>query len=184
MVAVPRIETERLVLRRVTREDLAEWTRLTFADPEVMKYHNPSPLDPRDRASKTLAWYEENWSKLGFGGLLITRTSDGTILGDCYLGPANEAGEIELGYSIARDHWGLGIATEASGAMVRFGFESAGLERIAGFAMPVNIGSWRVLEKTGFVYEREDHLFGLDVLCYAIGAEEYTPDESPYRVSM
>ena len=180
---VPRIETQRLILQRFIPEDLAEWTRLTFADPEVMKYHNPSSLAPGDRAVKTLAWHERNWSSLGFGGLLITRSSDAAILGDCYLGPADEADEIELGYAVARDHWGEGIATEASKALVRYGFETAGLDRIAGFAMPVNVASWRVLEKVGFEYERDDHLFGLDVRCYAIHTAEFRPDDSLYRVS-
>lgn len=178
-----RIETERLLLRRITESDLDDWTLLTFADPEVMKYHNASSLAPEDRATRTLAWHEQNWSRLGYGGLLITDKTDGGLLGDCYLGPADEADEIELGYSVGSQHWGRGIATEASKAMVRLGFERAGLERIAGFAMPANVGSWRVLEKVGFVYERDDHLFGLDVRCYAIESENNSPGESFYRVS-
>lgn len=179
---VPRIETERLLLRQVTESDLDEWTLLTFADPEVMRYHSPSSLAPEERAAKTLAWYEQNWFRHGYGGLLITDKADGVPFGDCYLGPADEAGEIELGYSIGSEHWGRGVATEASKAMVRFGFERAGLERIAGFAMPVNVGSWRVLEKAGFGYERDDHLFGLDVRCYAIDADDYSSDDAFYRV--
>jgi ribosomal-protein-alanine N-acetyltransferase len=174
------IETERLLLRRITEVDVNEWTRLTFADPDVMRYHNPSSLSPEERAARTLAWYKANWSTLGYGGLLITDKSDGAVFGDCYLGPADEAGEIELGYSIGSEYWGRGIATEASKAMVRFGFETAGLSRVAGYAMPVNIGSWRVLEKVGFAYERDDHLFGLDVRCYAIEASGFAPDGSPY----
>lgn len=179
---LPRIETERLLLRPITEDDLGVWTRLVWGDPEVMKYHNASPLTPEERAARTLAWHARNWSELGCGGLLIIDKRTETVFGDCYLGPADEAGEIELGYSIGQDYWGRGIATEASKAMVRFGFERAGLERIAGFAMPVNVGSWRVLEKAGFTYERDDFLFSLDVRCFAIEVDEYEPDDSFYRV--
>ncbi|MBW2471935.1 MAG: GNAT family N-acetyltransferase [Deltaproteobacteria bacterium] len=183
MVTVtPIIVTQRLALTPMTHDDLAEWTRIVFADPDVMRYHNKSSLPAEERAARNLAWHNRNWSELGFGGLMITDRADGALLGDVYLGPADEAGEIELGYSVGREFWGRGIATEASRAMVRYGFENRGLNRIAGFVAPVNVGSWRVLEKCGFVFEREDHLFGLDVHCYAIEATSYEPDGSVYHV--
>lgn len=180
--AVPTIETARLLLTPMTRDELNEWTRLVFADPDVMRYHNKSSLPPDERAAKNLARHNANWSERGFGGLVIRDRTDGTLLGDVYLGPADEAGDIELGYSVGKEFWGRGIATEASRAMVRFGFEVSGLSRIAGFVIPANVGSWRVLEKCGFVFERKDHLFGLDVHCYAIEVSGYEPDGSVYRV--
>lgn len=59
----------------------------------------------------------------------------------------------ELGYTFHRAHWGKGYATEAVGQLLKLGFGTLGLERISATCHPDNIGSIRVLEKSGFTYE-------------------------------
>lgn len=58
----------------------------------------------------------------------------------------------ELGYWLARAHWGKGLMTEAAYAAVRFGFETLGLHKITVGCFPDNPGSRRVIEKLGFRY--------------------------------
>jgi RimJ/RimL family protein N-acetyltransferase len=64
--------------------------------------------------------------------------------------PAADGRSAELGYYVARDHWGRGIATEAALAIVRFGFESLGYLKLTSGYYTDNAASGRVLAKLGF----------------------------------
>jgi RimJ/RimL family protein N-acetyltransferase len=180
-VTVPEIETTRLLLRQATIEDLNEWARLTFSDPEVVRYMPKRDMTPRERAERAYNMYNRNWSRHGYGGWLVTDKADGQLLGDCTF-DAEETDEVELGYSFAKAYWGKGIATEAARAAVRFGFENAKLSRIVAVVVPENTASWRVLEKIGFVYEKQAHFYGVDVVYYAITSEQFQPGDAFYRV--
>lgn len=59
----------------------------------------------------------------------------------------------ELGFFISREYWNKGFATEACQALMEFGFIFLGLERIHGRCMAKNIGSKRVMEKSGLIVE-------------------------------
>jgi [ribosomal protein S5]-alanine N-acetyltransferase len=69
-------------------------------------------------------------------------------------------GHAEVGYEIARRHWGRGFAPEAVAAILRYGFTVLGLHRIEAGVLPENDASVRVLQKLGFVEEgtRRDYL--------------------------
>lgn len=75
---------------------------------------------------------------------------------------------MELLYGLARDYWGRGIITQAAKASVSFGFETANLNRIIALVLPENQASKRVIEKAGFDYEKQIHIFSLDVLYYSL----------------
>ena len=67
--------------------------------------------------------------------------------------------EVHVGYKLARSHWGLGYATEAAQAWVRYGFDQLNLIRILAFVHPQNAASIRVIQKLQFklsTYKRED----------------------------
>ncbi|MCC9175719.1 GNAT family N-acetyltransferase [Arthrobacter sp. zg-Y179] len=69
----------------------------------------------------------------------------------------------ELGYTLARDVWGLGLATEAAALLLGHAFGPMGLMRVEATCHPENAGSVRVLEKNGFAFEgrlREHRLVG------------------------
>ena len=59
----------------------------------------------------------------------------------------------ELGYSLAPELWGQGLATEAVGSVVDYAFETLRLHKIYGYAAEPNIGSHRVMEKIGMTLE-------------------------------
>ena len=177
---VPRIETDRLLLREAMPEDLDEWAIITFADPDVIRYMPKRDMTPRERAERAMGVFNENWSKYSYGGWLVVDKTTGQILGECNLD--TEVGEVELGYSFAKKYWGKGYATEASRAAVRFAFERTDLDRIMAVVVPENTASWKVLEKIGFVYEREDHFYDLDVVYYAIRRDQFHPGNYFYRV--
>ena len=58
---------------------------------------------------------------------------------------------VEVGWRLAREHWGHGYATEAAREALRFGFEEVGLEEIVSFTVPQNVRSRRVMERIGLI---------------------------------
>ena len=106
--AVPEIETDRFLLRQIKLDDLDEWTRLKYADQEVMRYMPRRNVAPRDRAEQAFSFFNSIWDQHDYGAWLVTDQSTGQIFGDCYLEPETESGsgEIELGYTIGSAFWG------------------------------------------------------------------------------
>ena len=76
------------------------------------------------------------------------------IAGDC---PHGENRSAELGYYVARPHWGQGIATEAARAVVRLGLDSMGCTTLTSRYHADNPASGRVLEKLGFRFIGRSH---------------------------
>lgn len=116
------------------------------------------------------------------GGWVITDKVDSQLIGSCEIEYLDETDEYELGYALGKAYWGKGIATEAARATLRFGFESAHLERIIAVVVPVNKASWRVLEHIGFVYEKNARYYDLEVVYYAITHNQFQHDGSFHRV--
>jgi RimJ/RimL family protein N-acetyltransferase len=84
--------------------------------------------------------------------------------------------EIEEAYLLDRACWGQGLASEAAGAALRYGFETLGLPRIVGVALPANGASCRVLEKIGLRFERPARYYDLDVAYYGLNRADWRPD--------
>jgi RimJ/RimL family protein N-acetyltransferase len=146
------LETERLILRRITSDDLDDLTALD-ADPAVMRYINGGLPTPReemlvDYLPFWLAYYERG-DAWGFWAAIERET--GRFIGWFHLRPlATDApDEPELGYRLIRDAWGRGLATEGSRALVDRAFGELGARRVHASAMKVNTGSWRVMENVG-----------------------------------
>jgi len=178
---VPEIETERLLLRQVTPDDLDEFGQRIFADLDVIRYMPKRDMTPRERAERAYNVFNENWLNHGVGGWLITDKEDSQLIGECNF-DTEEVSGIELGYTLAKAYWGKGIATEAVRAAVRFGFENAKFDRIVAVVVPENTASWKVLERIGFIYEKNAHAYGFDLMYYALSRDQYQPDDSFYLV--
>jgi RimJ/RimL family protein N-acetyltransferase len=151
------LETERLILRRFTPDDLDDLVALD-ADPAVMRYINGGRPTPRDEMRDDylpfwLAYYDRG-DAWGFWAA-IERES-GAFLGWFHLRPGAEDSpdSPELGYRLVRDVWGKGYGTEGSRALIRKAFEELGARRVYATTMKVNEASWRVMEKAGLRYVR------------------------------
>jgi ribosomal-protein-alanine N-acetyltransferase len=84
----------------------------------------------------------------------IAPGADAKMLGDCGFNHFDFRNDVAvIGYVISRPYWGRGIATRAVGAMLRWGFEQLGLNRIEATINPDNARSIRVAEKLGFTRE-------------------------------
>ncbi|HYE66345.1 MAG TPA: GNAT family N-acetyltransferase [Pyrinomonadaceae bacterium] len=176
---MPEIETARLRLRGFTQDDLDDLL-LIRSDPEVMRYIGTGAPATREQTQARINNHLAQWEQHGFGQWAVVHKGHGKLIGWCGLGFLERTPEVEIGYGFDKPYWGMGIASEAAAATLRYGFERLQLESIVAVAMPENIGSWRVMEKLGMKYVKRAHYYETDVLYYAISREEYRPGESPY----
>lgn len=149
MSVVPELRTERLLLRRWRDADRAPFAALN-ADPEVMA-HLLHPLS-REESDAFVDRIETQWDEHGWSLWAVEVPGEAPFIGYVGLWPApflDRDPPIEIGWRLARAHWGHGYATEASLAVLRHAFREVGLERIHSFTVPQNERSWRVMERIG-----------------------------------
>lgn len=144
--------TERLLLRGFRDEDRDAFAALN-ADPEVMLWLQ----GPQERA-RSDAFVDRilrRWTERGWGLWALERTDTGEFIGYTGLWPAEFEAPftpaVEVGWRLARAHWGQGFASEAAREALRFGFEDVGLAEIVSFTAVGNERSWRVMERIGLV---------------------------------
>ena len=175
---IPEVRTARLLLRGIRPEDVDDYHRALFADPEVMRYLPGGVPLPRERLDGVVERTHDHWQRHGYGVWVVCDLIGGEVMGQCGLRSVEEAGETEVLYALARATWGRGLATEAARAALAFGFERTGLQRIVAYAVPDNVASRRVIEKLGMRFERAERMWGLDLVRYAIGRDEWESGRS------
>jgi RimJ/RimL family protein N-acetyltransferase len=161
------IDTCRLCLRVFELADLDVLAKIN-SDPEVMRHTGNGNTVSREETEKRLHAYLEHWRQHGFGLRAAIHKSDYRFVGFCGLQFVAGTQEIEIGFRLARQYWGQGLATEAARAVLRHGLQVLGLRRIIGLAHPANRASQRVLEKNGLKLEKNAYYYGHLVRCYAI----------------
>ena len=164
------LDTLRLRLRPFTLHDHEAHASI-YSDPAVMQYMPRGPLTlaaARQASFAVLRQFMAHWDRHAFGVWAITEKTTGTLLGQCGLRFLPELQEVEVLYLLARAHWGQGLASEAAGAALAYGFDQANLERIIALTKPENTASRRVMEKLGMQYEKPLRIFNLEAVYYAI----------------
>ena len=133
----------------------------------------PHPYQEKHAREFLASAAKENELRLG-----IRLRSNGRLCGGMGLHPDAAHKRAELGYWIGVPYWGNGYATEAAKAVVRHGFQYAGLNRIFAAHFKHNVASGNVLRKVGMKYEgcMREHIFKLgefvDLELYAILRDE------------
>ena len=174
----PRLETERLVLRKMTLDD-AGAVFAYASDPEVTRYvpweTHRSVEDSRAFLALTERKYEGGEPDWG-----MVYKGDGRFVGACgFVGWSREHARAEMGYVLNRRYRGRGLVPEAVRAMIAFGFEKMDLNRVEARCVAENAASARVLEKAGMTHEgtlrQREFLKGAyrDMKLYAILRSEY-----------
>jgi RimJ/RimL family protein N-acetyltransferase len=152
-----RLETERLILRRWKSTDGEPYAKLN-ADPAVMEFLTKRLS--REESDAMIARMEAHFSEHGFGLWAVEIKATGEFIGFTGLSrPAFEAHFtpcVEVGWRLARAHWGHGFATEAARSALAFGFEVSGLEEIVSFTVPANKRSIRVMERLEMTRDLKD----------------------------
>lgn len=162
------IETHRLILRELTLDDVEDLAQI-YADPVVMKYY-PNPIS-RQETKYQITRMINGYQQRGWGLWATIHKADRKFIGRCGLIPQLVAGdpEVEIGYMLAKDYWGQGLATEAACASRDYGFRM-GCERLISLIAPGNIASQKVAIKTGLCYVKDTIFLGRTVQIYAIAA--------------
>jgi [ribosomal protein S5]-alanine N-acetyltransferase len=160
-------ESDRLLFRLFTMEDAELVYRLNL-DPEVTRFTH-DPVSTIERAGEILErTILPQYALYNHGRWAVHLKQDLIFIGWCGLKYRAELKEIDLGYRFMKEFWGMGYATEAAFASVRYGFEKLGLQRIVGRAEPANIASVKVLEKCGMHYIGQEIVDGHEALTYEI----------------
>ena len=148
------IETERLLLRPLTLEDVDDLYQV-LGDAETMRFY-PAPFD-RDGVVRWVVRNLERYEADGFGLLGVQERATGAFLGDCGPTIQHVDGEphVELGWHTRRDRWGEGIATEGGSACRDWCWASLDVDHVVSLIRPENRRSWRVAERLGMRVWRE-----------------------------
>lgn len=154
---IPRLETERLILREWRADDREPFAAMN-ADPRVVE-HLSRALD-RAESDAFIERIEARWAADGHGLWAVERRADGRFIGFTGLTPPTfEAAFtpcVEIGWRLAPDAWGAGYATEGARAALAFGFERLGLDEIVSFTVPDNVRSRAVMERIGLTRDPAD----------------------------
>lgn len=149
------LKTERLILRRPLLTD-AEDLFVCTGNPAVSRYEgwrrHASPFETLNFVNNLILCYDEGFCY----DFVIEEKATGRAIGVINLHDIDFTKDIGyIGYWLAEDVWGKGYGTEAATAFVDFFMKKAGIKVIYALCHPKNVGSYRLLEKIGFVPDGE-----------------------------
>ena len=153
-------QTARLLLRPPRPDDGDAFAAIN-ADPEVARFVSVSGPLLRAESDLLLRSMINQWTDEGFGLWMAERLDSNELVG--FVGLSHPslpalADEVEVGWRLARAHWGQGLATEGGAEAVRHAFEERGLGRLVCIVDRDNAASLAVARKLGFEHWRDmDH---------------------------
>lgn len=161
------LNTRRLFLRPFQPADVEPYAAMC-ADPEVMRYVGGRGVLGPDDAWRQLAMLAGHWQLRGFGMWAVEERATGAFLGRVGLHYPEGWPDREVGWALARAHWGRGFAFEAASAAVEHAFTTLGWRRLVSLIDPANTPSIRLATRLGERYEREITIRGHTVALYAL----------------
>ena len=165
----PTLQTERLVIRPFLATDIDAFVRDLASRPAIMRNLSEecaTPREQRECASLYIEGYSRTWDTHEYGGWAVcARATEigvpGTFLGYSGFGPGQlENDGAELALAFGDSHWGKGIATETARACLDWFFRIARQEQCYVCHHSWNKASKRTIEKLGFVFSRDEDLWG------------------------
>jgi ribosomal-protein-alanine N-acetyltransferase len=164
---IPTLHTKRLMLRRWMDEDRDAFAQMS-ADPEVME-HRPATLSRRE-SDRLIDETEASFDTNGFGLWAVERIEDGRLLGFTGFGisdfDAPFCPAVDVGWTLARDVWGHGYATEGAVAALDFAFDRLQLNEVVAHTTELNARSQAVMRRLGMTHDPRDDF---DAPWYEVG---------------
>lgn len=157
MEPILELHSARLLMRQWRDADLPEFAAMCV-DPQVMRYF-PATLSRLESAAM-IGRIRGHFAELGFGLWALERQDTGQFIGftglsvvgfDAAFTPA-----VEIGWRLAREHWGLGFASEAAWTALGCGFEHLALDEIVSFTAQCNLPSQKVMQAIGMHHDPAD----------------------------
>ncbi|MDQ3651791.1 MAG: GNAT family N-acetyltransferase [Acidobacteriota bacterium] len=161
------LNTERLTLR-MFREDDFEAFAVICADAEVMRFLGEGKPMTRLEAWRHMAFLVGHWHLRGYGHWAVEEKATGQLVGR--IGFLNPEGwpAFEIGWTLARESWGRGYATEGARRALEYAFTELERNHVISLIAPENQASIKVAERLGERLESETELLGKHVLIYGI----------------
>jgi len=151
------LRTPRLLLREWRETDGEPFAAMS-ADPAVMEHLMPHP--GRVASDLWIAVMRSHYDAHGFAYLAVEIPGEAGFIGAVGLNrvpfEAHFTPAVEVGWRLARAHWGKGYAVEAARAVVDDGFGRLGLDEIVALTVPENRRSWRVMQRLGMTHDPAD----------------------------
>lgn len=162
-----------------------------YSDGAVMRFLSGEPdIDEAQSAERVHNAQARSALAPGLGFWAIEERDGGRVAGAVILKPLGDTDEIEVGYHLALDSWGRGIATEAAQGALRHGFDTVGLQRIVAVVNEDNAASLRVVAKLGMRHQGRRRHYGFDLEYFALtraqweqarAARQGNLSDSPHR---
>ena len=174
------IETDRLILRAVTDEDLDGMFELD-STPVVHKYLGNKPIDSINQAQLYIDSLKSQYIERGIGRFAAIEKSTNNFIGWSGLkfntGDQEALGEkrdfYDIGYRLIPRYWNKGYATESAIALLNYGFKNLNIKTIVGAAQIENIASNKVLQKIGLKYIEAFPYEDVMINWYALKQKDY-----------
>jgi RimJ/RimL family protein N-acetyltransferase len=147
------LETERLILRRLSIED-AEFMLGLLNEPSWLRFIGDRGVRTvEDARSYILKGPVDMYDRLGFG-LYLTQLKEGAPIGICGLVKRDFLEDVDIGFALLPAFWSQGYAYEAAAAVMEYGKSVLGLKRIVAITARDNHSSIKLLEKLGLKFEK------------------------------
>jgi len=161
------LKTERLLLRQFRHDDIDAYAAMC-ADADVMRHIGEGKPLSREDAWRNMAMMAGHWTLRGYGMWAVEELSSGSLVGRVGLYyPEGWPGQ-EVGWMLARPHWGKGYAFEAARAAVAHAFDTLQWPRVISLIDPENRRSIALAERLGERLTGEVEIRGWRTLQYGM----------------
>jgi RimJ/RimL family protein N-acetyltransferase len=171
-LAIPTLETERLILRPFGEPDVEPMFHM-LQDLDVVHYVGDRHVPTRQETWRMVAGWLGHWTLRGYGQWAIEERESGQLVGRAgIINPADWPGP-EVGYLLGKAWWGRGYATEGARAAMDWGFGEIGFADLLSLIDPANRRSIAVATRLGESARGETEIMGHHVLVYRISRADW-----------
>lgn len=167
--------TDRLSFREWLDDDLDRFHAIC-SDPRVMEYVGDGQVWSRERTGQFIQSAIATLREHGYCQWAMIHKADGKLIGYC--GFVKTDTDPEIGWRLAPEYWGQGLATEAARDILHHGFETLRIDRVTATVQSANAASIRIIEKLGMRLEESFDREGREVRVYLTESASPSPAET------
>lgn len=175
-----KLETKRLILKKVEKSDAEELFKI-FSDKELTRYFVSGADCNLEQTKARVEKINSHWEKYYFGDFILLDKKTTGVIGFGGLHYKTEGGNINISYIIDKNLWGNGLGYETCLALLDYGFNILGLDKIVAEIDPQNIPSINLIEKCGFKFNKTIEYKGYERLEYVMLNSDFNRSVECFR---